>query len=111
MAGARQGLVYGLHAICTFAGGAGGGAFLRGRGFNVAVFVRNGAGDYTLTLTDAIDTTGAQHGFSATGSDGAVSQIDVAILTATTIRVKTGAGAQVLTDMTFTLLVHDLGLV
>lgn len=104
----RSGLVYGLHASCSFAGGAGGGAFLRQRGF-AAGFVRNGAGDYTLQLTDAIDATGAQHVPIATTQAGAAAAIDVQIVDATHIRVRTSTGAQVAADIQFGLMIIDQG--
>lgn len=106
--GSRSGLVYGLHASASFAGGAGGGAFLQQRGF-AAAFVRNGAGDYSLALTDAIDATGKQHVPFGTTQDGAVNtNIDIVIVDATHIRVKTGV-AGVLTDMQFGVMIIDQG--
>lgn len=106
--GSRASLVYGLHASASFAGGAGGGAFLQQRGF-AAAFVRNGAGDYSLQTTDAIDATGKQHICFATTADGAVNaNIDVVIVDATHIRVRTGV-AGVLTDMTFNVMIVDQG--
>lgn len=106
---ARQGLVYGLHAVMNFLGASGGGSILRARGFADA-FTRNGAGDYTFTCDSAIDTTGAQHGLIGQAQQGAMgSTIDAAIVTATTVRVRTGATATG-TDMQFTISIIDLGL-
>lgn len=109
--GSRAGLTYGLHAICTFTGVGGVGAFLRNRGF--VSFVRNGAGDYSFLLSDAVDTTNTQYAyFGTTGGGVAGNSIDVAVVDATHIRCRTAvAGAPpVLTDMIFQVMVHDLGL-
>lgn len=113
MGNSRAGLVYGVHAVCTFAGGGGGGAFLRNRGF-AAAFVRNGAGDYSLAFdaAQAIDSTGAQHGFTGLPNGASGSSMSCAIVDATHVRVITAIGeGPVNTDMTFTLAVIDLGLV
>ena len=105
----RVGLVFGYRAVCTFQGTAGGGAYLKARGFTVATFTRNAAGDYSLTVDEALDTTGAEHGFLGLGSNGAVgTTMDVAIVSATVIRVRTGV-ASTLTDMIFTLAIVDIG--
>lgn len=110
MPNARAGLVYGWHAAASVLGAGGGGTYDRQRGFTGnAGITRNGAGDYTLTLSDAIDTTPAQHMLIGSTADGAAAAIDAVIATATTIRCRTSAGAQVATDMRFAVLVWDFG--
>lgn len=106
--GSRSQLVYGIHAACMFLGAGGGGSFDRQRGF-LAAFVRNGAGDYSLALQDAIDNTPAQNYLMCSGMAGAVSQTDAAIVDATHVRVRTAQGAQVATDGRFALEVRDFG--
>jgi hypothetical protein len=92
----------------TFTGVGGVGAFLRNRGF--VSFVRNGAGDYSFLLSDAIDITNTQYPiFGSCGSGLATgSNIDCAIVDATHIRVRTQILA-VPTDMVFQVMIHDLG--
>ena len=102
----RLSLVAGYRAVCTFQGTSGGGQYLKARGFTVSTFTRNGAGDYSLTVDEALDTTDASEGFIGIPSNGAVgSTMDVAIVSATVIRVRTGV-ASTLTDMTFTLAIN-----
>lgn len=96
---------YGVHAMCSFDADAAAAAFRNQRGF--ASFVRNGAGDYTLTLSDGIIQN--QACIQCTTNSGTVAASDAQWVTATTIRVKTATDAGAATDMDFSIQVFDLG--
>ncbi len=96
---------YGLHAACSFDADAAAAAFRNQRGFTS--FVRNGAGDYTLTMTDGIGQ--AQAAIQATTNAGAASIIDAQWVTATTLRIRTTTSGAVATDLDFSIAVFDLG--
>lgn len=95
----------GLEAICNFDADAAAAAFRSQRGF--ASFVRNGAGDYTFTLSRGI----AQEQFVAhcTLNSGAAGMADVAWVTATTCRVKTLDSAAMAADKDFMLTIAEIG--
>lgn len=109
MGNSRAGLIYGLHAAASILGAAGGATYDRQRGFVAAVPTRNGAGDYTATLSDAIDATPAQHLPICQPCSGASAMLDAVIVTATTVRVRTFTGANAAADMRFTIAIIDLG--
>lgn len=96
---------YGLHGIVNFDADAAAAAFRTQRGFSS--FVRNGAGDYTLTLTDGIGQSQAVITASTNGGAGAM--IDAQWVTATTIRVRTLSSAAMAADIDFSMVVHDAG--
>jgi hypothetical protein len=99
---------YGLHAVCNFDADAAAPVFRNQRGFTGAAGVtRNGAGDYTLTLSDGIAQ--AQSCIVANTNAGAASIIDAQWVTATTIRIRTTTSGAVATDLDFSVVIHDMG--
>lgn len=109
MSNSRAGLVYGLHAIASILGAAGGATYDRQRGFAATVPVRNGAGDYTATVSDAIDATPAQHVCIVSTANGASAMIDAVIASANTVEIRTFTGANAAADMRFTIAIMDMG--
>lgn len=95
----------GLHAACSFDADAAAAAFRNQRGFSS--LLRNGAGDYTLTMTDGIAQ--AQAVIQATTNGGAAAMIDAQWATATTIRVRTMSNAAMAADIDFSIAVFDTG--
>jgi hypothetical protein len=80
--------VLGFNAFCSFNADAGAPAFFTQRGFANPGFTRNGAGDYTLTLQDGVNTQ--TQGVVLMGvQNNAPALISVEFLTTTTLRVRT----------------------
>lgn len=99
--------VLGFNAFCSF-DAAVGASFNVQRGFANPGFLRNGAGDYTLTLQDGVNAQ--TQGVVLQGIQGAVAGcIAVEFLTTTTIRVRTTDNAGAATDLDFWLLVMEAG--
>lgn len=98
--------VLGFTAFCSFNADAAAAAFFVQRGFTS--FVRNGVGDYTLTLTDGVNsqTQGMVHG---TVQNNAAAMIGVEFLTTTTLRVRTLTSAAAAADIDFWLFVMESG--
>lgn len=108
-----SGNVMGYHAACSFNADAAAAAFFRQRGFSS--FVRNGAGDYSLTMTSALDLAGGDGVVSAGVNSNAAAAIGVEVVSATVLRVRTisitvGADADTAAaDIDFWLMVTPLG--
>lgn len=95
----------GLHAACSFDADAAAAAFRNQRGFSS--LLRNGAGDYTLTMTEGIAQ--AQAVIQATTNGGAAAMIDAQWVTATTVRIRTMDNAAMAADVDFCLSIWDTG--
>lgn len=103
--------VYGMHAAGSLDAAAGAAWFVQ-RGFANPGFLRNGAGDYTLTLQDGANLQ--TEAIVKVGLGGAIGNAMVAaeVLTTTTLRVRTftsgGAGADVAADVDFWIEVQKI---
>lgn len=103
--------VYGTLAACSFDAAAAPAFFVQ-RGFANPGFLRNGAGDYTMTLQDGANLQ--TEAIVKCGLGGAVgnAMVAVEVLTTTTMRVRSfvsgGAGADVATDIDFWLEVEKI---
>ena len=104
--------VLGATAMCSFNADAAAAAFFVQRGFANPGFLRNGAGDYTLTLQDGVNSQtqavvlqGIQN-----ATPGALA---VEFLTTTTIRVRTfsltAVPAIAAADLDFWLAIFEIG--
>ena len=102
-----DGTVQGYHAICNFDADAAAAAFRRQRGFTA--LLRNGAGDYTLTLQDAIDLANGDGVVMASLNAAAAGMVAVSVVSATQIRVKTLDSAAMAADSDFNLLIARIG--
>jgi hypothetical protein len=102
------GSVLGLAGFCSFNADAAAAAFFVQRGFANPGFVRNGVGDYTLTLQDGVNSQ--TQGVVTCGLQSAASgMISVEFLTTTTLRVRTFTGANAAADIDFWLSVQEAG--
>ena len=100
--------VLGFTAFCSFNADAAAAAFFVQRGFANPGFVRNGVGDYTLTLQDGVNTQ--TQGMVLQGiQNNAAAMIAVEFLTTTTIRVRTLTSAAAAADIDFWLVVLEAG--
>lgn len=107
MANDRSLLTQGARAVCNFDADAAAPAFRQQRGFTGAAGItRNGAGDYTLTLTEEI---GANAMLFATTNAGAGAMIDAVRASATTVRVRSLSSAAMAADNDFCLMILELG--
>jgi len=100
--------VLGTNAFCSFNADAAAPAFFVQRGFANPGFVRNGLGDYTLTLTDGVQMS-TQGIVQATCQNNASAMIAVEVLTTTTLRVRTLTSAAAAADIDFWLEVKETG--
>lgn len=102
----------GFNAFCSFNADAAAAAFFVQRGFTSPGFVRNGVGDYTLTLVNGVDMTN-QGVVQATVQNNAPGIIGVEVLTTTTLRVRTFSATTVpaiaAADLDFWLQVFETG--
>lgn len=93
-------------ADCEINGSAGAGAAFQ-RNFGFASFVRNGAGDYSLTLNFATDV--ASDGYSSYVLDVGATALVLQRVSPTVIRVRTFTDPAALVDVDFGLRVHRFG--
>jgi hypothetical protein len=102
------GNVLGYAAFCSFNTDAVTPAFFVQRGFANPGFVRNGTGDYTLTLEDGVNMQ--TQGVVLMGlQNSTAGMIAVEVLTTTTLRVRTLNSAAAATDIDFWLTVMESG--
>jgi hypothetical protein len=103
-----SGQIMGIIAACSFNADPATPGYNVQRGFANPGFVRNGAGDYTLTLQDGVNTqtqgvvTGALQG-------NAPGMLAVEFLSTTTVRVRTLNSAGAAADLDFWLSVQEIG--
>lgn len=95
-----------LHVIAQIAGGNPT-VITRARGLTGVV--RNGAGDSTFTMQEALDFAGGDGCIVGCTNGGVAAQLDIVAASATTLRARCFQGAQVATDTSFTFAVIGIG--